>query len=90
VGSFFSKAWVFSDARKILSSHTRWAVHVQSLLRKLLFLGILLEDFKEDASVFVTATQLKRERCKKDEKEQEPYKIQHSLSLEYVPFPSLC
>lgn len=43
------------------------------------FLEILLEDFKEDVSVFVTITQMKPERCKKAEKEQEPYKIlQHN------------
>lgn len=92
VGSFFLKAWVFSAARKkILSSHTHWAVHVQSLLWKILFLGILLEDFKADASVFVTITQMKPERCKKAEKEQKPYKsLQHNLSSNYVSFPSLC
>lgn len=91
VGSFFLKAWVFSAARKkkILSSHTHWAVHV--LLWKFLFWGILLEDFKADASVFVTIAQMKPERCKKAEKEQQPYKsLQHNLSSDYIPFPSLC
>lgn len=91
VGSLFLKAWVFSAARKILSSHTHWAVHVQSLLWKFLFLGILLEDFKEDASVFVTVAQMKPERCEKAEKKQEPYKIlQHNPSSCCVHFPLLC
>lgn len=50
-----------------------------------------MEDFKEDASVFVTITQMKPERCKKAEKEQEPYKILHlNLSSDYIPFPLLC
>lgn len=78
-------------ARRRFFPVTLTGLFLCSLLWKFLFWGILLEDFKEDASIFVSVTQMKSERCKKAEKEQEPYKIiQWSLSSDYVPFPSLC
>lgn len=58
---------------------------MQSFLWKLIFfLEILLEDFKEDVSLFIAITQMKPERCKKAEKEQEPYKILLHNSLSTI------
>lgn len=89
VDSFFSKVWVFAAARNIFSSHTHWAVHVQTLLWKFLFWEIL-QDFKEDSSVFLTAIQMKPEKLKTAEKEQEHCKsFQNKLNSYYIPFPLL-
>lgn len=74
VGSFFMKAWVFAAARKRSFSVTPFGLFMCRVCCGIyFFLEILLEDFKEDVSVAII--QMKPERCKKAENEQEPYKI---------------
>lgn len=73
VGSFFLKAWVFAAARKRSFSVTPFGLFMCRICSGFFFFLEILEDFKEDVSVAIT--QMKPERCKKAEKEQEPHKI---------------
>lgn len=90
VGSFFLKAWVFAAARKKSFPVTPIGLFMCRVCCGNSFFEEFFWRILKRMFVFVTITQMKPERCKKAEKEQEPYKIlQQNHSSDYVPFPSL-